>query len=268
MLTMISKPWKRVTLLFPILGNLLLTGVAWAEPAPTGVVARAEQLFATVEKRFDALQTLQYTVARTTQSARHAMQERWLFQYRQPGDMRIDYQQPQDRIIIVTSSNLVEYLPAVRKALRTNLAVLKLEERRQQVGSVLGRVAVDGLRVGDFRAMLERVQRITPDTQQAGAWWIEGEGPRFRVLIDERRQAVLSIQLWDARGDIKLQTAAGDWMEVMAGQWFPRRIQTTYGTTEGVVNSMVQLDNIHVNVPLEAGVFDFVPDRKVTVMER
>jgi outer membrane lipoprotein-sorting protein len=265
---MISNPWTRVTLLFPILGNLLLTGVAWAEPTPTGVVARAERLFAAVEQRFEAMQTLQYSVERNTQSARRAVQERWLFQYRQPGNVRIDYQQPQDRVIIVTGSTLVEYLPAARKALRTNLAVLKPEEHRQQVGSVLGRVAVDGLRVGDSRAMLARVRQVRADDQQAGAWWIEGEGPRFRVLIDERRQAVLSIQLWDARGDVKLQTAAGDWMEVVAGQWFPRRIQTTYGTAEGAVNSVAQLDNIRVNVPLAAGVFDFVPDKKVTVMER
>ena len=78
-----GKPWKKRALAFPILGSLWLLGcAAWAEPAPTGVVARAGQLFGVVEQRFEALETLQYTVERTTHSARQQMQERWQFRYR------------------------------------------------------------------------------------------------------------------------------------------------------------------------------------------
>lgn len=266
---MFSNPWKNGLWMFPILGNLLLSsGASMAEPAPTGEVARAEQLFSLVEKRFDVLQTLQYTVERSTQSPRRTMQERWLFRYRQPGDIRVDYQQPQDRVVIVTSSNLVEYLPAVRKAMRTNLTLMKPPERLQRVGGVLARVSVDGLRVGDTRAMLGRVRQVRPDEQQAGAWWIEGEGPRFRVLVDAKRQVVLNTELWDARGDIKLQTTAKDFTEVVPGQWFPQHITAIYGTAEGTVTSTVRLSDMHVNVIMEPTLFGFVPDKKVDVLER
>ena len=266
---MLSNPWEKWVLVVPILGTLLLlNGAALAEPAPTGVVARAEQLFACVEKRFDALQTLQYTVERNTQSARHTMQERWQFRFRQPDNIRIDYQQPQDRVILVTSSNLVEYLPAVRKAMRTNLALMKSTERLQRVGGVLARVSVDGLRVGDTRAMLGRVRQVRQDEQQAGAWWMEGEGPRFRVLIDAKRQVVLTTELWDARGDIKLRTTAEDFVEATPDQWFPQRLTAVYGTAEGTVTSTMRLSAIRVNASMDPTLFEFVPDKKVAVLER
>ena len=264
---MISKPWKSGRLLLPILG-LMCNCVAWAEPAPTGVVARAGQLFGVVEQRFEALETLQFTVERTTQSARQQMQERWQFRYRKPGDMRIDYQSPQDRLILVTPGYLVEYLPAVRKAMRTDLARLPAAERTARVGGVLARVAVEGLRVGDVRAMLARVQRVTPDDRQAGAQWVEGEGPRFRVLVDPARRVVLATELWDARGDIKLRTTAEDFTEAVPGQWFPQRITAVYGTVEGAVTSTVRLSAIRVNAAVDPALFEFAPDKKVTVLER
>ena len=265
---MISKPWKSGLRVFPILGMLILNCTVWAGSAPTSVVARAEQLFGLVEKRFETMQTLQYTVERTTQSPRQQAQERWRFRYRKPGDIRIDYQSPQDRLILVTPTNMVEYLPVVRKALRTDLTRIPLAERTSRVGNVLARVAVDGLRVGDTRAMLARVQKVREDEQQPGAWWVEGEGPRFRVLIDPKRQAVLAMQLWDVRGDTKLQTTAGDWLEVAAGQWMPQRIQAVYGTAEGVVSSLMRLSNIRVNAAVEAGVFAFEADKSVEILER
>jgi len=266
---MISKPWSRARQIFPVLGLLLLSSrTAGAEPAPTSAVARAEHLFALVEQRFEAMQTLQYTVERTTQSARQQMQERWQFRYRQPGDIRIDYQSPQDRLILITPASLVEYLPTMRKAMRTDLARLSAADRAARVGGVLARVAVEGLRVGDVHAMLARVRRVVPDTRQAGALWVEGEGPRFRVLVDPARRVVLATELWDARGDIKLRTTAEELLEALPGQWFPQRLTAIFGTAEGTVTSTVHLGDIHVNAALPPTLFEFVPDKKVTLLER
>jgi len=266
---MTSKPWERGALAFPALGLLvLLSCAARAEPAPPGVVACAEQLLSGVERRFEAMQTLQYTVERTTQSARQQSQERWLFRYRKPGDMRIDYQSPQDRVILITPASLVEYLPGVRKALRTDLARLPAAERSARVGGVLAHVAVEGLRVGAVGAMLARVQRVTPDARPAGAQWVEGEGPRFRVLVDPARQLVLVTELWDARGELKLRTAADDFVEAAPGQWFPQRITAVYGRAEGAVTSTVRLSDIRVNAAVDPALFEFVPDKKVTLRER
>ncbi len=261
-----NKPRKSWTLF--VLGPLLLSSAAAAEPAPTGVVARAGQLFAAVEQRFEALETLQYTVERTTQSARQQQQERWQFLYRKPDSIRIDYQSPQDRLLLVTPGCLVEYLPAARKALRTDLTRLPAAERSVCVGRVLARVAVEGLRVGDVRALLARVQRITPDDRQAGAQWVEGEGPRFRVLVDPVRQVVLATELWDARGDLKLRTTAEDFTQAATGQWFPQRLTAVYGTAEGSVTSTVRLSGIRVNAAVDPALLEFAPDKKVTVQDR
>jgi len=136
------------------------------------------------------------------------------------------------------------------------------------VSGVLARVAVEGLRVGDTRAMLPRVQRITPDAQQSGALWVEGEGPRFRVLVDPIRQVVLATELWDAHGDIKLRTTADDFVEAAPGQWLPQRVTVVYGATEGTVTSTMHLGAIRVNAIIDSVLFEFVPDRKVILMER
>jgi outer membrane lipoprotein-sorting protein len=121
--------------------------------------------------------------------------------------------------------------------------------------------------VGDVRALLARVQRITPDTRQAGALWVEGDGPRFRILVDPTRQVVLATELWDLRGDIKLRTASEDFVEAAAGQWFPQRITATYGTADGAVTSTAHLSGIRVNAALDSALFSFVPDKKVTMLE-
>ena len=266
---MISKPGSRARHIFPSLGLLFLFGcTAWAEPAPTSAVARAEHLFALVEQRFEAMQTLQYTVERTTQSARQQMRERWLFHYQKPGNIRIDYESPQDRLLLVTPASLVEYLPTLRKAMRTDLTRLSAADRAARVGGVLARVAVEGLRVGDVRALLARVQRVTPDARQPGAQWVEGEGPRFRVLVDPARQAVLATELWDAHGDIKLRTTAEEFVEAAPGQWFPQRLTAVYGTAEGAVTSIVRLGDIRVNEAPAPALFEFAPDKKVTLLER
>jgi len=265
---MSSNPWGSRLRILLLLGNLLLTCSVLGAPVPTNVVARAEQLFALVEKRFETMQTLQYTVERTTQSPRQQVQERWRFCYRAPDNIRIDYQAPQDRLILVTPASLVEYLPAVFKALRTNLTPLPAAERAARVGGVLARVAVEGLRVGDVRALLARVQRITPDTRQAGALWVEGDGPRFRILVDPTHQVVLATELWDVRGDIKLRTTAEDFVEATPDQWFPQRLTAVYGTAEGTVTSTMRLSAIRVNASMDPTLFEFVPDKKVAVLER
>jgi outer membrane lipoprotein-sorting protein len=266
---MMVMAWKRAGTICAVLVAASFAGSVYAQTTPaTGEVAKAQQLFEAVEGRFDALQTLQYTVERTTSSARHSTLERWIFRYRKPGDLRIDYQLPEARVIIVTGAALIEYLPSARKALRTDLSKLKPEEKAQRIGAVLARVSVEGLRVGDTRAMLSRVQAVTADAQQAGALWVEGAGPRFRVLVDPARRSVLSTELWDARDDVRLRTLAADFVEAAPGQWFPQRIDVVYGTEAGTVTSVMRLSDIHVNVALAGDVFDFAPVKGVTLQER
>lgn len=269
----LTRRLLRVFTVSSIFGALCFAaGVARAETlagsAPTSVVARAEAIFGCVEQKFEAARALQYTVERTTQSARQTVRERWLFRFRQPGDIRIDYQVPDERLILVSSAAMIEYLPAVRKAMRTRLAKLNALERQKVLAAVLGRVSVEGLRLGDYHAMAGRAIRITPDAISSNVVEVEGAGPRFKVQIDLGRKVLLGSEVWNAQDEIVLRTAASDWVEGIPGFWLPRQLVVDYGTKEGVVRSRITLSDVLVNQALPAELFEFVPGNDVTMLER
>lgn len=252
-----------------LLAGLMLTGWFSAGAQETNLQQRAAALFALAEQRFDDLQTLQYTVCRKSRAGSHSLEDRWTFHYQQPDRLRIDYQLPQEHVLIKNGQVLWEYIPAARKALRTDLSKLSEKEQNKLIAQVFSRVAVSGLRPGNFNEMVARTVGIEPAaTTPAAVVTIEGAGPKFTVQIDVVKNALLRTALYNAKGEIMLATAADQFQEAAPGFWFPRIIQTTQREKDTLVTSELTFSDIKVNVPLPAEVFQFAPADKISVSHR
>jgi outer membrane lipoprotein-sorting protein len=251
------------------LAGLVLAGWAPAGAQSTNLPQQAAELFAGVEQRFEAVQTLQYTVNRTSRAGSHSLTDRWTFRYQKPDLLRIDYEIPQEHVLIRNRQVLWEYIPAARKALRTDLSKLSDAEQAKLIAQVFARVAVSGLRPGNFNAMAERTTRIQPATNaQAAVATIEGADPKFFVQIDVTRKALLRTELYNANGEVMLTTMAGQFLEVVPGFWVPQTIQITQREKDALAVSTLTFSNIKVNEALPAEVFQFTPSDKISVSNR
>ena len=255
---------RLAAMLVLLMGSCLEAAAGESNPE---IAAKAGSLCRGVESRFSGIQNLSYTVEKTTRSERQTVTERWTMRYQQPDLLRIDYELPVARQVIMSRHDMWEYIPAVRKAMHTPLDKLTDEQRSVFVASVLGRVSVDGLRLGDYQAMLPRVVSMRPGNVDTNVFAIEGRDPKFILEIDAARCVLLRTEIYDDKGVLKVRTAATDFAEIVPGFWFPKKILATYATGNGYAESSIELTRVRLNEDLPTGVFDFAPHEGVTVIE-
>lgn len=229
--------------------------------------ATAATLFRLVEERFASLQTLSYTVKRTVTSKRQRTEDQWLFQFKDTGAVRIEYQLPSERLVIVDDKTLIEYIPALKKAMKTDLSTMAEEKKKQTVMAVLGRVAVEGLRLGTYAEMEKKAVKVKP-APWAGldVYLVEGADPRYAVYIDRAKRALIRTEIYDKGGKLQIRTEASRFVETAKDFWMPQEILTTYNTAEGFVQSKVVLRDIRVNDPLSEDAFRITLPRDVEVI--
>jgi outer membrane lipoprotein-sorting protein len=198
---------------------------------------------------------------------RETTRERWTFSYHAPDQVRIDYQEPSERILIANETNLWEYIPAARKAMRTQLDKLPPDKRQAVIASVLGRVNVDGIRLGNYHGMLSRVTQIRTDPNQPSVVLVEGADPRFVVGIETGKNVLVSSEIYKQDGALILRTVASDFREVFPSFWFPRHIRATYGTEKGFVTTDTAISDFQLDAEVMKDPFHFIPPKGVTVVE-
>lgn len=225
-------------------------------------------VFQQVEGRYASLSTLTYTVKRTvTLKNGRASEDRWVFRYKKPDFIRIDYQSPHERLLILDGKMLLEYIPQIRKAMKTDLAVMPREKREKTVAEVMAHVSVDGLRVGNYAEMEKRttgIREVTWGGQRA--YLIEGVDPRYVLYIDKVKSALLRSEIYDKKGGLVIRTEASRFIEVAKGFWVPQEIQAAYSTPEGLVQSTTLLRDIKINEAMADSLFDLSLPKGVNVI--
>lgn len=210
----------------------------------------AGSLFKLVEARFTGLNSLSYTVKRTIVSRRQRTEDRWMFRYKNPAFLRVDYLLPHERVIILDEKTLTEYIPELKKAKKTDLSTMTAEKKEQTLGAVMGRVSVEGLRLGNYEEMQKRavkVRAVTWAGMGTDAYLVEGKDPRYLVYIDANKKVLLRTEIYDKKGGLVIRTEASRFVEAARGFWLPQEIRTAYGTSDGFVQSTVVLQDIKVN---------------------
>lgn len=221
---------------------------------------RVEKVFREVNDRIDGLSSLQYLVERKTVSKGITVTERWSFACMADGRMRIDYKAPEQRVFMADGQFFTEYLPTVRKALRTPLKGAD-PAGLARVAAVTRRLAVDGLRVGNFGELLDHLTAVTVPSNEPAIMVIEGRDPRYVVRIDTQRHVLLRFEQWDGKGKLVLSIQAADFMEPAPGFWFPARVKTVFDEKGAFAERVTVLGGVKVNAEIPKETFDFVlPD--------
>ncbi len=222
----------------------------------TGEEISPSQLFKQVENRFASLNSLSYTVKRTVVSRKQQAEDQWLFRYRHPDSVRIDYLLPHERTIIIDKNTLVEYIPEIKKVMKTELAAMPKEKKEQTIAAVMARVSVDGLHLGSYEEMEKRAVRVQP-VQWAGmdAYMVEGADPRYIVYIDKSKKVLLRTEIYDKKGRLIIRTEASKFVEVAKDFWFPQAVRINYTSESGPIQSTLLLQDIKVGDIISNDVF-------------
>lgn len=229
-------------------------------------VPSPRELFNRVEERFTAITSLSYTVKRSASSNQQVAKDRWLFRFKSPDKIRIDYLEPYSRLIVTDSTTLMEYLPTARKAIKTNLAAIAPEDREKFLIGVFKRVSVDGLRLGNYQEMLQRAVKVSDvNLGERRAWLVEGRNPSYLLFIDQEKSVLLKTEIYDADGQLILRTESTELFELAPGFWFPREIRSSTRASAGFYKTTVKLSDIKVNEVTADQTFQFYPPAGVDI---
>lgn len=231
--------------------------------------ADAGTLFREVEERFADLSALSYSVKRVSESRAVRAEERWTFRFAKPDRVRIDYREPHERIIIIDAESLWEYIPELRKAVRTDLTRLDKDKRGRLVAEVMARVSIDGLRLAKFDELEKKAVRVRKVSWSgADAFLIEGADPRYAVYIDRQKKTLLRTEIYDRKGGLTLRTEASSFVEAAQNFWMPREVRATYATQAGFVQSTAALSDIKINDVVTDDLFRFSAPKGVEVISK
>ena len=227
--------------------------------------AKAARAFEAVNGRFDKASSLQYQVERKTVAKGVTLVEKWSFACATQGLVRIDYRAPESRVFMADGLVFTEYLPTARKALQTPMtwggAVAQA-----RIASVLQRLSVDGLRIGDYERLLDHLTVVEVSSNQPSVLIVEGRDPRYSIRIDTQRQLLLSFEKRDQKGRLMLSIQTGDFFEAKPGFWMPTKVKTVFLDQEVLGERETTLSDIMVNTPIPKEKLDFTLPDDVTIM--
>jgi outer membrane lipoprotein-sorting protein len=238
--------------------------------ASTGSVAQAEAqlLMGMLDQHFQSIQSLSYTAERTTQGRRQSSKERWRFAYQAPGLVRVDYQYPVERHLILTTNTLTEYIPALHRALVTDLGKLSESARQTMIRRSLTRVSLDGINPAKFNEMAIRTTTFDSDAKSPDQVRIIGAAPKFAIELDSKRKVIQKTDIYTSEDSLLLHTEASDFIEAGPGFWYPRQVTARYLTNQRFADTSTVIRDISINTPLTNVLFQFTPPPHVSVETR
>lgn len=227
----------------------------------------AGALFRQVQDHFLNMNTMSYSVKRAIVNSKLNAEDRWVFRFKKPDLVRIDYQAPHERVIIFDGSTLWEYIPQLKKAAKTNVAGMPKEKQAKIIADVMAHVAVEGLHLGDYGEMEKRASVVkTSSSLGRDVYVVEGKGPRYAVYIDKEKKALLKTELYDQKGSLTLRTVGSRFIDAGKGFWLPQEIRSTCRTGNGFVQTTVTLHEIRIDAPISDEMFRFEVPKGIAVI--
>lgn len=216
-----------------------------------------------MDHSLNELESMEYHVLKKSSLNGQKYTESYTFSFLAPFFFRIEVVEPVKRSVVVTSDHLIEYIPEARKARKNSFENLSKEDRSLVVGRVLSRATVEGLRLGDVKAMADVLEKVTVDPENHDIWILEGRDSRYRIAIDFKRKVVIETELKNEKNDVILKTKNFSFNEVAPNIWFPSEIHVTYPSESGLIKSTVYLSNVKVNEKISKDSFLFEKPRGV-----
>jgi len=226
------------------------------EPAAAATDSVSEQIVEQLVNKFSSLSTLTYSVKRVSEVKGRPFEEKWSFRYRKPNSLRIQFESPLERLIILGPDACFEYIPSQGLASRITLSQLSVEKSSQALAGIMSQIAVPGLAVEQHRSFQRQPAEVSRVTREGNnVIRMEYASPKYILDIDPVRIALMHSELFDQSGALIMRTDAKRFIEVAAGFWMPREIHIVYGNPEGFSTSTIYLSDFMVNKKLSDDLF-------------
>lgn len=265
---------KRKTL--SVLAVLILSLSVYGEESGKGSPSTSEQdlkvplekiseILKTLEEPYRDMKSISYNAERKRTTLKGKMEDSWSFIYRAPSDIRIEYRSPERRVVIINARDMWEYLPGQRVAMHTDLGNKSQSEKDAAVAKVLARIAVSGLRPGNYDHLLSQV---TSSEMAGDILTIEGKkAPRFLLKIDTRKNALLVSEVYDANGKLKLKTTCSEHKRVDKSVWMPGKVVVVTRGNDQYVTDQVYVSEATFEHEFRDDQFVFSKPANVQMME-
>lgn len=234
---------------------------AQAEESVNPTIPEGREMLREISRRFSALEQLSYQANLVSRLGRENVTRTFQFSYQPPDRIRVEHIRPEERLLVLNGETLVEFIPAARTALKTDLGALSESSRQSILRNTLSRSVVEGLRIGEVDGLLNRISSISAvQESERTVWILEGRDPFFRLRLEPERYLLLETELHDGDGPL-LVTRASNFTEVLPGFWLPRRLQNRNRSPRGMVENVYTLEDIQVNQPFPDRYFHFTLPR-------
>lgn len=258
---------RRMALWLAATGGFLAVGVvpgAWAQGVlDDAKYQMASQAFEAVNARLDGLSSLQYQVERKTTARGVTLVEKWTFSSATPGLLKIDYRRPERRVFMADGMTFTEYLPAARAALRMPMAGNAPAQER--IAAILQRLAVDGLRIGEYGKLLDHLEAVDISPGAAPILTAVGRDPRYRIRIDLEKKTLISFEKWDAKERLEQSIQAGNFQKAATGLWLPAKVKTVLLEKQETSERETTLSGVRVNFNISEKGMDFTLPEDVII---
>ncbi|MCO4745629.1 MAG: hypothetical protein KC912_12625 [Proteobacteria bacterium] len=221
-----------------------------------------------VDARADQLPGLRYSARRTTVRGDVRFEERWRLILAEGDHFRVDYFGDTARQITCDGHILLDYVPAMGKAVRWDLDALPSEDRRSMLEAVLKRVGVAGFRLGEAHgvswSLTDEVLEGRPVVRLVGAGSDETE---LSYVIDKQMVAVRHMLIKQA-GQTILDARPSDLREIHPGVYFPHAVEMETPDEGGLARVSVRLTKVSAVADSPEKLFTTTLDPSIPVEEK
>lgn len=225
------------------------------------------QVLASIDARAAALVTYRFGAQRITERKGTRVEERWRYVTTTGGRFRVDYSGDTQRQIVCDGHVMWDYIPAARKAQRTDLDAIEAMDRKRILGAVLEKVNVPGFRVGVGAAPMTWTWQAPPEGAVPGDLYVQGvdeKGGQISLVLAPEGAYLKRSEIRE-QGRFVVAVEASGHKEVKPGTFFPTHVEVTAPAEGGQARVRTEISQIVADEQLPDSLFTVSLDPSVSV---
>lgn len=257
---------KTTIILAALLLSPLMTAWSHAKDPAFPTVKEALAVLEAINVSYEQIDTVEYQVESILQDGKTSITSRWHFVYQPPNHLRVEYQEPEERLLIFNPGEIWEYFPSRQTAHRSDLTKLPPEEQRQRLQRTLARAKIDGLFPGVITTPIKSFRPVMLSPVDRSYWRLVGGAPEIRFDVDPIRNTLPRMEVYTESRRLKLRTEGFEYIEVSPGFYMPQLLFCTYALEGRYATRAIRLTHIKAGHTISPMQFQFKPGFRTTVL--
>lgn len=217
-----------------------------------------EEIVSRVNDKFDAIKTMTANIVRVSSKGKQSVEERWVYYFKSPDKLRIEYLKPNKRFLILNGDKFIEYIPELSRAQVIDLSKYDDKKKAEFYENVFFRVSILGLRLGKIPKGKIAIKSVSFD--EFDAYLVESDEPKYQFWVDAKTGALLKHVIFDDNGEIVYLTTGIDFKRFGDDYLLPVRMKVILPEISAkgkMTTSDVELNQLEINKDISDSLFDF-----------